>query len=136
MTNDGGASWAWTDVTSNSDVDNLRPVVPIWDEHHTALLWLRGTYTSYHDYDLDVVGIITDRSPTTPDHRRRGIKAHPVVGAATCQPQPADPPSSAPHRHMGSRHDGGGGTRQSSSVGDCDAAGPWHRNHPDGVGSS
>jgi hypothetical protein len=56
----------WTAVTANSTADNLRPIVPIWDADHTALLWLRGTYTTYHDYDLDVVGIITDHRPARP----------------------------------------------------------------------
>ena len=58
VTVDGGASWSWRALTSNSTVDNIRPIVPLWDPDHTALLWLRGTYTSYHDYDLDVVGIV------------------------------------------------------------------------------
>ena len=66
ITVDGGASWTWTAVTANSTADNLRPIVPIWDADHTALLWLRGTYTTYHDYDLDVVGIITDHRPARP----------------------------------------------------------------------
>ena len=26
---------------------------------HTALLWLRNSYATYQDYDLDVVGIST-----------------------------------------------------------------------------
>jgi hypothetical protein len=55
---DGGASWCWTALTVDSTEDNLRPVVPVWDEHHTALLWLRGRYINYRQYDLDVVGMI------------------------------------------------------------------------------
>jgi hypothetical protein len=39
-------------------MDNLRPVVPKWDTEHTALLWLRGSYTSAQSYDFDVVGLI------------------------------------------------------------------------------
>jgi hypothetical protein len=58
VTLDSGRSWTWTAATADSTVDNIRPIVPVWDAHHTALLWLRGTYTSYHHYDLDVVGII------------------------------------------------------------------------------
>ena len=61
ITVDGGARWKWTAVTTNSTVDNIRPIVPRWDSHHTALLWLRGTYTSYHRYNLAVVGVITTR---------------------------------------------------------------------------
>jgi hypothetical protein len=53
-----GASWTWTPVTENSSVDNLRPIVPMWDAEREALLWLRGTYTTYTNYHLAVVGRI------------------------------------------------------------------------------
>jgi hypothetical protein len=56
-TTDGGASWAWSPITFNSTLDNLRPIVPAWDDDHTALLWMRGTYTTYTNYDLDIVGL-------------------------------------------------------------------------------
>jgi hypothetical protein len=55
VTNDGGRSWSWSPITSNSRMDNLRPIVPIWNEGHVALVWMRGTYRSMHDYDLDIV---------------------------------------------------------------------------------
>ena len=56
-TADGGASWTWEPITLNSTVDNLRPIVPAWDDEHTALLWMRGTYSSYTNYNLDIVGL-------------------------------------------------------------------------------
>jgi hypothetical protein len=43
-TKDGGATWAWTPITQNSTMDNLRPLVPIWKDQRTALVWMRGTY--------------------------------------------------------------------------------------------
>ncbi len=43
-TDDGGKSWKWTAVTQNSDVDNLRPIIPIWDDPRIALVWMRGKY--------------------------------------------------------------------------------------------
>jgi hypothetical protein len=58
VTCDDGASFDWEPVTANSQVDNLRPVVPKWDQSHTALLWLRGTYTSAQSYNFKVVGLI------------------------------------------------------------------------------
>jgi len=58
VTLDGGATWAWTPITWDSTVDNIRPTVPAWDGKRTAVLWLRGRYASYTNYDLDVVGII------------------------------------------------------------------------------
>jgi hypothetical protein len=56
-TTNGGVSWAWTPITFNSQVDNLRPIVPIWDANHTTLLWMRGTYSSQLDYNMDIVGL-------------------------------------------------------------------------------
>jgi hypothetical protein len=56
-TTNGGANWAWTPITFNSTVDNLRPIVPKWDIDHTALLWMRGSYSSYTNYDLDIVAL-------------------------------------------------------------------------------
>lgn len=60
-TTSGGARWTWTPITINSKVDNLRPIVPIWDSKHSALLWMRGTYSSMHDYKLHIVGLISAR---------------------------------------------------------------------------
>jgi hypothetical protein len=37
-------------------MDNIRPIVPKWDSSHTALLWLRGTYSTAQMYTLQVVG--------------------------------------------------------------------------------
>ncbi|MAT72547.1 MAG: hypothetical protein CMJ58_23860 [Planctomycetaceae bacterium] len=58
VTSDGGASWSWTAITSDSPVDNLRPIVPAWSGDETALLWLRGRYRSYTDWDTQVVGLL------------------------------------------------------------------------------
>jgi len=60
-TEDRGASWSWQAVTRNSSTDNLRPIVPPSRGRTSALLWLRGTYRSYTDYDLAVVGLILPR---------------------------------------------------------------------------
>ena len=57
-TTDGGRTWTWRAATVDSAADNIRPIVPIWDSEHTALLWLRGTYTNYKNYDLDVVALV------------------------------------------------------------------------------
>lgn len=60
-TQDGGATWNWTPVTENSAVDNLRPIVPIWESRQRILLWLRGTMRKYTDYDFEVVGLLRER---------------------------------------------------------------------------
>jgi len=56
-TADGGASWAWEYITKNSTVDNIRPVVPIWDNPQTILLWMRGIYSTYTSYNTQIVGM-------------------------------------------------------------------------------
>jgi hypothetical protein len=45
-THDGGASWRWTPITSDSTTDNLRPIVPIWKDAagRALLIWMRGHY--------------------------------------------------------------------------------------------
>jgi hypothetical protein len=57
-TKDGGRTWSWTQLTQSTEVDNLRPFVPRSDEGHHAVLWFRGEYNSYTDYDTDIVGFI------------------------------------------------------------------------------
>ncbi len=45
-TRDGGQHWQWTPITENSTMDNLRPLVPIWNDPRTALVWMRGSYSN------------------------------------------------------------------------------------------
>jgi hypothetical protein len=61
----GDCDWNWTPITRNSTVDNIRPIVPNWNDKRTALLWLRGTYSTYTDYNMCVVGLIKSEVPTT-----------------------------------------------------------------------
>jgi hypothetical protein len=61
VTADKGATWTWTAITENSSFDNLRPIIPAWDENNTAVLWWRGTMDTSHDYDTAVVGILDRR---------------------------------------------------------------------------
>lgn len=60
VSRDEGLTFTWTPITRDSTADNLRPIVPIWPEAkgRTILLWLRGTYRRYTDYDLEVVGLL------------------------------------------------------------------------------
>ncbi len=58
----GDAAIEWRPITRDSVTDNLRPLIPAgnggaWD----VVLWLRGEYRSYTDYDLAVVGRIRDQ---------------------------------------------------------------------------
>ena len=56
--NDDGMNWDWVPITENSTEDNIRPIVPDWDNQNTAVIWLQGTYDHYTDYNLKVVGVI------------------------------------------------------------------------------
>lgn len=58
VTTDGGQNWAWTAITQDSTVDNLRPMAPIWEGGNTALLWFRGTMSRSQHYDCAIVGTI------------------------------------------------------------------------------
>jgi BNR repeat-containing family member len=53
-----GRSFEWGAVTRDSTADNLRPIVPRTERGSELVLWLRGRYRSYTDYDLEVVGLI------------------------------------------------------------------------------
>lgn len=58
ITADGGANWTWTPITSNSTVDNIRPIIADSATGERPLIWLRGTYTTYTNYDLNVVALL------------------------------------------------------------------------------
>jgi hypothetical protein len=71
-TTDMGATWTWEYITKNSTQDNIRPIIPEWDGG-TILLWCRGTYTSYTNWDMDIVGLfdpqpIISNEPLILDH--------------------------------------------------------------------
>jgi hypothetical protein len=57
-TSDHGKTWTWAAVTSNSPVDNLRPIVCPLDQRHRAVLWFRGTMSRSQHYQCAIVGII------------------------------------------------------------------------------
>ena len=62
VTTNDGASFTWTPITQNSFRDNLRPIMPLWDNNNSALLWFRGTYNSAQSVDGAVLGIVEHRS--------------------------------------------------------------------------
>jgi hypothetical protein len=55
VTRDGGASWQWTQLTHDSPVANLRPIVPKGADGK-IVLWFRGTMTASQHYKCEVVG--------------------------------------------------------------------------------
>ncbi len=56
-TTNGGDTWTWTALTSNSTLDNLRPILVADGVGQKALVWLRGTYRSYTDYQQQVLAL-------------------------------------------------------------------------------
>ncbi len=40
--------WTFSPFTRNSSVDNIRPVIPKWDDRRTAIVWMRGAYVHNH----------------------------------------------------------------------------------------
>lgn len=69
--------WTWTPITRNSTYDNLRPLVPKWDDPRTALVWMRGKYVHNHgEWYSSVVALLLPpgsdrRLDTTPDKPTR-----------------------------------------------------------------
>lgn len=50
----------WEAVTLDSKVRNLRPMYVV-GEGYKVLLWLRGRFDNFTDYNLDVVGYVLER---------------------------------------------------------------------------
>lgn len=58
VTRDGGATFRWEPLTRASTQDNLRPIVPERHGRTEALLWFRGRYTKYQDFQTEIVARI------------------------------------------------------------------------------
>ena len=54
ITEDDGLTFRWDAVTKDSKADNLRPVVPEGFGKSGCLVWLRGSYRSYKDYQMEL----------------------------------------------------------------------------------
>lgn len=62
-TGDRGRTWAWRRLTQDSAADNLRPIVPAGHPGKTFVLWFRGRYTTYTNYQTEVVALTDARVP-------------------------------------------------------------------------
>lgn len=63
VTSDGGLTFNWQAVTTNSTIDNLRPVVPRVNTHPFALVWFAGTYVSYTSWSAAMLGWVGTNLP-------------------------------------------------------------------------
>jgi BNR repeat-containing family member/Bacterial TSP3 repeat len=75
VTSDGGASWAWEAITSNSNASNMRPFVPEDHGRNEAVVWFRGRYTTFLNYDCDIYGIFSE--PTATGLHMRNVQWQP-----------------------------------------------------------
>ncbi|WP_221930319.1 BNR-4 repeat-containing protein [Gracilimonas mengyeensis] len=57
VTEDEGDNWSWTTITPDATEDNIRPFVPRGKQQH-VVLWLRGRYTTYTNYDMKIMGLV------------------------------------------------------------------------------
>ena len=56
VTTDGGTTWSFTQLTNTSS-ENIRPIIASGGGQE-VLLWMRGTYTSYTNYNTNVVALV------------------------------------------------------------------------------
>jgi hypothetical protein len=60
-TTDGGLSFNWTAITTNSAKDNLRPYIPRRQTNTPpVVIWFRGVYTTYNAYNCEIVGLFNN----------------------------------------------------------------------------
>lgn len=60
-TSNGGLSFNWTAITTNSVKDNLRPYIPRRQTNTPpVVLWFRGVYTTFNSYNCEVVGLFNN----------------------------------------------------------------------------
>ncbi len=110
-TSDNGATWKWLPITFNSTMHNVRPLVPKWDSTHTALLWLRGNYSSYTNYNMDAVGLVNPEIPD-PDMALAvdfGLTGQLVQNGYQAFTRAANPPGNEQTELFNSPHAAGGG---------------------------
>ncbi len=60
FTADGGLTFTWQSVTTGSNADNLRPIVPENHGRTRHVLWFNGTYSSYTSFSTKVLGVFDD----------------------------------------------------------------------------
>jgi len=64
VTVDGGLKFSWSQITTNSTADNLRPYIPRRNGGERCVIWYRGSYATYTSYACSVVGLFTSPVPT------------------------------------------------------------------------
>ncbi|MEM9235849.1 MAG: BNR-4 repeat-containing protein [Verrucomicrobiota bacterium] len=60
VTEDGGRTFDWEQLTFHSIGDNLRPIVTNGHDGDRHVIWFEGRYATYLDYDTRIMAIIED----------------------------------------------------------------------------
>ncbi|MEM1085179.1 MAG: BNR-4 repeat-containing protein [Verrucomicrobiota bacterium] len=60
VTEDNGATFAWEQLTFDSEQDNLRPIVTKDHGYDRHVIWFTGRYTTFTDYDTSIRAIAED----------------------------------------------------------------------------
>jgi len=60
VVSDGGATTSWSPITSNSQSDHLRPIVPANHGYPDHAIWFTGNYSSFVDFDTRVVAYFSN----------------------------------------------------------------------------
>ncbi len=58
ITRDGGGIWDWEALTERSASENLRPYVVRNASGKHCVLWFRGAYRGYTDFETEIVGVL------------------------------------------------------------------------------
>ena len=78
-------------------MDNIRAVVPQWNGDQTAVVWLRGTYTTDPNWSTEVVGI--SLAVRLPRRRRRNRRVR-RAGVHWWRPESVDSAGRPPKRGL------------------------------------
>ncbi len=81
-------TYAWSPLTANSTQDNIRPVITANGSGAWALAWMRGRYTTYRDYALEIVGVVRrpDGTPVTTAPTSSRLPVVPGIAAPAVLP--------------------------------------------------
>jgi hypothetical protein len=68
VTSDNGFTWSFEQITFDVRRDNLRPTVPRNrpDDMEECVVWYRGEYQTYKDYNCEIVGIVPSKEKAVP----------------------------------------------------------------------
>jgi len=77
-THDNGLTFTWEAITQDSTENNIRPYVPRNHGRSESLLWLKGTYSTYKNYNTRIMSRIGEKQTSYNDWKsQQGITGAP-----------------------------------------------------------